>query len=162
MKSKFLIVFLFFFAFASFAPAQTKKARKLFDLSTFDCEELKIRSYDFAYEINKASRSKGYVIVYEGKDQKSVYDKNGKFEKYKYIFPLRGQLNQRIQGIRGMLNFIKAPLEQIKIVNGGLREKFAIEYWIVPNGGKSPRPMPTLNTMKYRKGKIHKFIYLDC
>ncbi len=159
--TKLFFMFLCFSIFALQSFAQSKETRKFASLTTLECEGLKSLSYGFRNEINDSKNSKGYVIVYEGRKETPVY-KNGSFEKYQYLLPLRGELNQQIRLIRGMFNFMEIPQGKIKILNGGFREKFTIEFWINPNGAKSPKPTPTLKQMKYRRGKLYRFVYFNC
>ncbi len=161
MKIKLLLCLLCFFSFTTSSLAQIKVAQKINQIAQFDCEELKVISSNFSDEINKFVGSKGYIIVYEGKNRTRVYDKNGKFQRYKYFSPPHGQLNARIQGIRRMLHMVGAQRERFRIIKGGFRNKFDIEFWIVPNGAKPPKITPTLKKMNY-KGSFQRFLYMDC
>lgn len=162
MMTKLLLCFLCFSAFAVSSFAQTIEAQKIEELTEFDCEALKLRSFNLVTAMEKTPYSKGYLIVYEGNDEKVLFDKNGN-KTSKQILPRFGELNYRIKAIRSMLKFLDAPFEKIKIINGGLRKNFMAEFWFVPNGAEQPKPMPTLKKMKYRKGKPpKKFTYWDC
>ena len=161
MKIKLLLCLLCFFSFAASSLAQIKVAQKINQTAQFDCEELKVISSNISEKINKVIGSQVYIIVYEGKNRRPVYDKNGKFQRYKYFSPPYGQLNARIEGIRRMLHIVGAQRERFRIIKGGFRDKFDIEFWIVPNGAKLPKITPTLKKMNY-KGKFQHFLYMDC
>lgn len=37
------------------------------------------------------------------------------------------------------------PLDRMRVIDGGYREQPAYELWLVPEGGESPRPTPTID-----------------
>jgi len=161
MKIKLLLYLLCLLSFATSSLAQIKVSQKINQTSQFDCEELKVISSNFKDEINKVVGSKGYIVIYDGKNRTPVYDKNGKFQRFKYSLPAYGLLNARIQGIRRMLHIVGAQRKRFRIIKGGFRDKFDIEFWIVPNGAKPPKITPTLKKINY-KGKTLRFLYMDC
>jgi hypothetical protein len=162
MKIKFLLCLLCLFAFALSSFAQTNEPRKIEELTEFDCEALKIRTFNLVTEIEKTPYSMGYLIVYEGNDEIDVFDKGGN-KSTKQILPRFGELNYRIKAIRAMVKFMNGSFEKIKIINGGFRKNFAVDFWFVPKGAEQPKPTPTLKKMKYRKGNPpKKFSYWDC
>jgi hypothetical protein len=52
-----------------------------------------------------------------------------------------------------MINFRRFPKEKVLFISGGFRENHTVELWVVPNGANPPKATPTLESMKYRKGK---------
>jgi hypothetical protein len=51
--------------------------------------------------------------------------------------------------------------KRIVVINGGYREEWTAELWIVPKGATPPNPSPTLaaKDIRFRKGKIPKDAY---
>lgn len=128
---------------------------KLFDeTGNLSCEVFLANLDIFASEVNKAdTNSVGYIISYEGKYQKSVYDKNRKFMKYQYVLPMFGESNERTYTMMNyIINFRGFPKEKLVFVNGGFRENYTVQFWVVPKLEKPPKIEPTLKNIKYRKG----------
>ncbi|MCB1024121.1 MAG: hypothetical protein KDB79_07020, partial [Acidobacteria bacterium] len=107
----------------------------------------------FANEIRNGNNSQfGYVVVYEGKHDRYVYDRrsNGTL---KTFLPVEGEANRYGETVRNYLQKNRGiSKNDLMIVSGGFREKFSTELWIVPRGGKIPKATPTKDTMKYRRG----------
>jgi hypothetical protein len=51
--------------------------------------------------------------------------------------------------------------KRIVFVNGGYRESWEVELWLVPKGSNPPAPTPTVKPqdIKFRRGKIKKRDY---
>ncbi len=100
----------------------------------------------FALGLQNKPTAKGYIIYYGGK----AYDF---YESPKSRLPRRNEAEFRAESIKRYLRF---DSERNVIVNGGYREKFTFEFWIVPDGAELPNPTPTVKAteIKFRKGKI--------
>jgi len=61
--------------------------------------------------------------------------------------------------MQDIIAFYKFPMEKWLFINGGFRENFEVEFWLIPNGAAFPKPTATLETMTYRKGAPRK---TDC
>ena len=96
--------------------------------------------------------SKIYVFVYEGKVSQPIY-KESKLVGYKSLLPQYGLAKARIESMKKYLARKKVPVENYVFVNDGFREDFGVEIWMVPSDAKQPKPTPTLEKIKYRKGK---------
>ncbi len=148
---KFLPIIIFCLLTAT-VFSQTEEARKIDEFGDTNCEDYLARAD--AMEITQANNpnSKIYIFVYEGKLKKSIYEK-GKDVHYRWVFPQFGLANETIKTIKSRLIWRKVPIKNYVFVNGGFRENFTVELWLAPNGAESPKPTPTLEKMKYRKGK---------
>ena len=146
--SNFLIIFSFAFTVSS----QTKEARKIDELINYHCDDMLARLDNLASQIMKESNAKGFLIVYEGKYSLNVNNK-GKNE-LKIFLPRFGESSLRTQIMQNhLLNFRNLPKEKFLFISGGFRESHTVELWIVPTGANPPKPTPTLENIKYRKGK---------
>ena len=58
-----------------------------------------------------------------------------------------------IYTMKTRIKFRRFDEKRIVFIEGGFREKFTIELWVVPDGKLPPTSTPTLTKMKYRKGK---------
>lgn len=139
---------------------QENAARKIDVFINATCEEYLARA-DAMYSVQTNNpNSKIYVFVYEGKQNKPVY-KNGNTTS-KSVLPPIGLATAVIQSMKARIQIRKFPLENYVFVNGGFREDFTVETWLVPPGAEPPKPTPTLKKMKYRKGKSKGFCLGCC
>ncbi|MDQ4122529.1 MAG: hypothetical protein M3209_13915 [Acidobacteriota bacterium] len=155
------VVFVFLLAFfVSPVFSQTKEAEKFDTLTTSLCCEALWTKLDFyLVELQKQPLSTGYLIFYEGK----IGGCSGLPKK----LPKRGAAENRARIIRNYL--VKArgidPLRLI-IINGGGREEWTAELWIVRQGAKEPTPTPTIDSkdIKFKKGKLRvkDYEFPDC
>jgi hypothetical protein len=70
--------------------------------------------------------------------------------------PKRGEAAVRAARLRNYLvNRRGIPADQILLIDGGFRNEFYVQIWIVPPGAELPRPNPTITIeqIKFRKGK---------
>jgi hypothetical protein len=150
-----------FFAFLVTASAQ--EAEKLDSFGEVPCEELRGRLDNFLVHLRNEPSAKGFVIVYEGKYSRPVYKRNQQPE-YKDFLPAVGEAKYRRQVMASHFRYRKFSVDgtsiadRISIVDGGFRENFTAEFWIVPSGTEPPKPTPTLDKIKYRKGKPAKIV----
>jgi hypothetical protein len=174
MKKQFLI-FLFLLSLAASVSAQTKEARKIDEFGFKQCGEFNARVDVILQTYINDSDSKIYVIYYEEKSH-NVLKKTKTGEKIAQENPRRGNALNRAKEIvlyaearkNDYLKYIKesgnnstispkikSAVENIVLIDGGYREEFIQEIWIVPNGAKAPIPTPTLQEkdIKFAKGK---------
>ena len=153
MKKQFLI-FLLLLSFVGSVSAQIKEAQKIGEFDAVGCDDLRQRLDLLAMEVNKLPKSKGYNIVYEGKNIKYKLDRNGNMRPTKEtILPVFAQsaINTQLM-MRHLLGFRNLPKESFLFISGGYRELYTVELWLVPDG-TILKPMPNLTKMNYRKGK---------
>jgi len=164
MKSKILALICCVFVFAFDVSAQAEGAREKEEATTmkeeatmtdifgtFSCEDIKTRLENFHVILTEEPKLRGVIILYEGKQAKYIYNREGK-SAIRYIPPSFGESAFLTQEMQEILIFKKLPIENFLFIDGGFRENFEVEFWIVPNGAKMPKPTPTLETIKYRKG----------
>ncbi|MDQ3635995.1 MAG: hypothetical protein M3405_16050 [Acidobacteriota bacterium] len=95
----------------------------------------------------------GYVIIYDGKYAYRPYNLNEKIPLKTYL-PFFGETNYRTHQIMRHFTLRAFPSNRILFINGGIKEIYQINLWIISKGATPPKPMPTLDKMAYRKGKI--------
>ena len=155
---KFLSSFVFFALLAINIFAQAKEARRIDEFGVIPCGDFRSRLDNFLAKLQNESKSKGFVIVYEGKYSYQIYDQYP-LTKLKTYLPAFGESNYRTQVMMNHFKFRSFPSDKYLFISGGFRENHAVELWIVPNGATSPKPTPTLDKINYRKGKP---IKIDC
>lgn len=154
INMKYLILTLFLcLAFA--APAYSLEARKIDEFNSVTCDDLRSRLDNLAIEIAQFPKSKGYIIVYDGKYIKYKVNSKGYFEPTKQtILPIFGQSTHDIRFmIEHLLGLRQYPKENFLFISGGYRELYTVELWLVPQGAIL-KPTPTLTNMRYRKAKL--------
>lgn len=146
MKKTFatLIFCFFFFAISAFA----QEARKIDEFGNESCDNFRNLLDIFFAELKDSKDAKGYIFVYEGKLLVPLYNKENRT-----IYPQRGEAEAEIKLIRQHILFRDFDKSRIVLINGGIRERYTVELWIVPNNSTPPKSAPTLKKMKYRKGK---------
>jgi hypothetical protein len=161
MKKSFpILIFCFFFFAISVFPQEVQKFN---EFGNVPCEYLRSSLDIFFKELKDTEDAKGYIIVYEGKLLIPWYNKENKT-----IYPQRGEANAVIKFIKDHLklrSYDKTSFRnsydknRVIIVNGGFRQEYSVEFWIVPYNAKSFKPAPTLKKMRYRKGRAKRY---DC
>lgn len=151
MKNKILILAILIIAFSTIGFGQ--EAIKIDEFGSPNCEDLMARLDALAIEIqNTDGTSYGFVVIYEGKYERYVYDKKSDAT-LKTFLPMIGEANLLGETIRKYLVESRGISKtQLMIVSGGFREKHTVELWLVSRSGKAPEITPTLDTIKYRKG----------
>ncbi len=143
-KIPIFIFIIWLFSVSVFA----QRAEKVDEFYSFaQCDDYISRLDNFAVHLQNNPKSAGVAIFYEGK--------------YWNRLPIFGEVQNRIQKVRLHYKYRKFENRSILYINGGFRESAIIELWIVPKGAKFPKPTPTLNIMKYRKGVLDKSICGD-
>lgn len=136
-----LLLSLFSYVFA-------QEARKVVEFGNRSCDDLTIGMIDFFDEVTSVKDSKGYIIVYNGKVLRPLYNQQNKT-----VYPHRNEAKAEIENIKTRIKFYYFDKNRIVFIDGGFREKFTVELWLVPSSASIPKATPTLKTMKYRKGK---------
>jgi hypothetical protein len=155
MKVKFQLIFLILIALTFSISAQTKEAQIFADFNEYTCDEVIVRLQDFKVALVGEPKSKGYIIVYDGKHQEYLGEK----KEFRYRLPIKGEATALLNTIKKRWGFLGYPLEDITVVFGGFREVRQIQFWIVPPNATFPKPKPTLERIKYRKGKPQDICY---
>lgn len=148
-----LSIFLFLLLFVFSISAQEKEARKFEEMdSTASCEIQWLVADNLFTQLQNDPLSTAFIIYYEGNHLVSTY-KKGKLINTKSFLPRYGDANSRIQVFRDYIKLRRYDRDRILFINGGYRKEFTVEFWIVPKSADLPKPTPTLDRIKYRKGK---------
>lgn len=148
----FLFLLTLVVSAAAQKPAESRKFEKID--SADGCEYQRSVVDNFFIQLQNNPEFTGFIIYYEGKYVAENY--NDKVKKTKYVLPRYGEANSRIQIIRDHIRLRRFDRDRILFINGGYREEFKIEFWLVPDGAELPKPTPTLDKIQYRKGKVPK------
>jgi len=146
MKSGIIVAVIMLVALVVRMSAQSAETKKIDEFEDFGCEEVKARTENLYLQLIKTAGSHGYIIVYEGKIRFS-------WPREHYLLPHIGEANSRIRAIKTYIDFLKISKFPVTILFGGYREHLEAEYFLVPPGGTTPTPLPTLKRIKHRKGR---------
>lgn len=146
-----LLIFIFSFVFFLNISAQIDQARKIDEVENTNCDDYRARMDMLLTEVSNSPDSKGYVFIYEGKLKTFAYDKNGKSKGIEYISPEVGRAKEIIHYFKNHLSFRNYSANKIVFIEAGFREKYIIEFWIVPAKADLPKPSPDLKKIKQRK-----------
>ena len=126
-------------------------SRKFDQFSDINCEDEMARLDQFALQLEVEPSVQGYVIFYGGRLYHGRLARHGESE------ARAGRIKEYLLENR------RIDPKRIVMVNGGYREGWSAELWIVPTGAQVPTPTTTLKTkdIKFRRGKIRKSEY-DC
>ncbi len=108
---------------------------------------------DFAGEILKTSESKGYIIYY-----------GGRTNPYGNKPPQRNESKVRMKDFMEDNRVSMRLGGNVKLIDGGYRENYTAQFWVVPKGAQLPIPTPTIKPeeIKFRKGKYRRNYIPDC
>lgn len=132
---------LVFAAATNFVTAQeSRSAIKYEELGDMPTDDLLARIDYFLLKANEYPKSKVCIIGYNDKETP-----RGNFLKKFY-----GEKDYMVNR-RGVI-----PSDLI-VIDGGYREKYWVEHWIVPNGAELPTPTPTVQSPKFEKNEAYLF-----
>jgi hypothetical protein len=156
MKKLFSAMTLFALMTGSTALAQTSNGAKELDkFGSICCEDEMARLDNFAVHLQQEPEAQGYIIFYEGRRYSSCYNRRARI-------PRRGEAVARAARLKPYLTDRRGlDAKRVIIINGGYRQEWEAELWIVPKGAEPPKPTPTLEMkdVKFRKGRIGKREY---
>jgi hypothetical protein len=136
--------------------AQTSNGTREFDkFGNICCEDEMARLDNFAVQLQNQPGAKGYIIFYEGRRYSSCYDR-------RLRAPRSGEAQARAARMKPYLTDRRGvDPKRVKVIDGGYREEWTAELWIIPQGAEPPKPTSTLKAknIKFRRGRIPKRDY---
>ena len=119
--------------------------RKFDEFKDINCEDEMARLDTFALSLRDIPSAKGVVVFYGGR-------------RFRGRLPKRGDAAARAARLNSYLTQRRGiPKEQVIVIDGGYREEWMTELWIVPAAATLPSPTPSVPAGKitFRKGKAH-------
>jgi hypothetical protein len=139
------------------AGTATPEARKFDEFGDVGCEDEKARLDNFANELQNNPDVQGYIVFYGGKRHLSPTAHNSR-----PALPRRGEAEARAGRLRPYMSDTRGvDANRIVVINGGYRDRWAAELWVVPKGANPPAPTPTVKPgeIRFRRGRIKKRDY---
>lgn len=152
----YLFIFLLSLSFILSVSAQDKKAELLDEFPTLGCEFLLMHADGYAQLLNENPNTKLYIIYYEGKHHKEIYNKKEKKSETVLVAPRRSEARNKTEAITLYLTkYRKISPDRFTLVDGGFDTEYHVQVWLVPNGVSPPKPSPFEKdvNIKFRKGK---------
>jgi len=153
---RFSILFALLLFIGASVLAQSKEPRKVNEFGWIPCEQLRHILDEFLAELQSSPDSLGYAYVYEGKSSMRSYGKRG--SRLETFLPAVGEAAYRTNIFRRHFAFRRFDPGRYLFIDGGYRENFSVELWIVPIGVRPPATTPTLDEMKFRRGKPEQIV----
>jgi hypothetical protein len=128
--------------------AQTTSAspepRKIDEFGVINCEYEMARLDNFLIALQNEPPAMGYIIYYEGRRYGTKRPRVAEAE------TRAARMKPYLIDQRGL-----SP-ERLVMINGGFRESWTAELWIVPGGATAPVATPTLRRrdIKFRRGRV--------
>ena len=130
-------------AFCVSGSTSFQDASKFDEFGDVNCEAEMAHLDNFAVTLQSGPANKGVIIYYGGR-------------RLKGRLPMRREAAARAARIRQYLVQRRGiPTNRVLMIDGGYREAWSAELWVVPSGAGMPAPHPTIpiGKIKFRKGK---------
>jgi hypothetical protein len=127
--------------------SQSDVARKSDEYGDLNTDDEAARLDAFAEELRQHSNLRGYLVGYNQPRK------------------LRGSYLRRIYGDQHYLSWARGiEPNRVVVIDGGYRDKYRIELWLVPEGASPPPPAPTISQSQISDATSYKFDLecLDC
>lgn len=123
-------------------------SRKIDSFGAIDCEDEMARLDNFAIELQNAPDAQGYIFVYGGRrDTKrdEVQIRGSRMKRY--LVENRG-----------------VSAHRVRLLNGGYRENFTVELWLVPRDDSAPTATPTVKKrdVRFKRGRMDRYREPGC
>ncbi len=136
------------------AWSQTENVARLVDeYGVTNCDDYRGRIDILLIDLQKNPDSRGAIIVYDGNLELPKYDKQGRQVGLKSIRSEVGLARELLRFYKNHLLFRYFPMDRVDLRYGGFRQNFTTALWSFPKEADSPKPTPTLLTVRQRKKK---------
>lgn len=145
------VIAILSFVVCAHVAASPTRDRKFDEFGDVPCEDEWARLDGFAVALENDRRAKGYIIFYGGRRHRNPYRRNSR-----PLLPRRGEADARAGRLKPYLVSHRGiASERVVLINGGYREDWTAELWIVPDGAAPPAAVPTVapEEIKFRKGR---------
>jgi len=163
MLSAISLLVLLSLTSSEFGSQAVVAPKKIDEFKDICCEDEEARLDYFAIELQHNPSAQGVIIFYGGQLYRSCWYGGPRYGERR---PRYGEAEARAARLKPYLtNSRHLDPERIVVVNGGFRESWMAELWLVPTGAKTPVPTPTLDRkdIRYRRGKVaRREFHLQC
>jgi len=158
MQTLFLLAALAFNFNGSDPISIQRETAKFDEFGDVCCGEEKARLDNFAVALQNVPEARGFIVFYGGRRQSYPFCHSSRKR-----LPRRGEAQARAERLKPYLLHGWSTLDprRVVVIDGGYRETWSAELWIMPKGGTAPKPTPTvrIENMRFRRGKVRKGDY---
>ncbi len=144
--------------YAHAAAPPTEIFAQMFDeFGDVCCDDEKARLDNFTIQLQNHPEAQGYIVYYGGRRHIYPYCHSSRMR-----IPRRGEAEARAARLKPYIVATRGlDPKRIVVLNGGYRETWMAELWIVPKGANPPSPTTTVQPqeIKLRRGKVKKRDY---
>jgi hypothetical protein len=129
----------------SLAGASSQHPRKFDEFGDINCEDEMARLDNFAIQLQNEPATRGIMIFYGGR-------------RFRGRLPKQGEAAARAARIKPYLVERRGvSSERVIVIDGGYREEFQVDLWVIPAGVTPPEPNSTISArdIKFQKGKAN-------
>jgi hypothetical protein len=127
----------------SLAGATSQQPRKFDEFGDINCEDEMARLDNFAIQLQNEPATKGIMIFYGGR-------------RFRGRLPRQGEAAARAARMKPYLVQRRGiSAERVIVIDGGYREEFQVDLWVIPANMTPPEPDSTVpaRDIKFQKGK---------
>ena len=140
------------------AATTADSSRRVDEFGDVCCDDEKARLDNFAIELQKEPHAAGYIVFYGGR-----LHSDPPCQRSRLRLPRRREAEARAWRLKHYLVDTRGVAhERIVVIDGGYRERWTAELWIVPGGATPPSPSPTVKReeIRFRKGRAVRRDYI--
>lgn len=134
------------------AARDSPVSARLFDrFGNTCCDDEKARLDNAAIELQNTPGATLYIIYYGGRLHRHPWCHSPQTR-----LPRRGEADARAARLKPyIVNTRGIAVGRVITINGGYREAWEADVWIVPKGAVAPRPTPTVDPkeIRFRRGR---------
>jgi hypothetical protein len=145
-----LLVFILTVSGTTFLARGQHPTAKFDHFGDICCEDEKARLDNFVVALQNEPNATGYIVYYGGRHLQTCGSKRTRR-------PLLGEAQARAARLKPYVANAWRGFDpkRVVVINGGYRESWEAELWIVPPGQQPPSATPTLkpSAIKFRRGR---------
>ena len=114
------------------------------DFGDINCEDEWARLDNFAIQLQRSPHARGYIVFYGGR-------------LFRGRLPKRGEAAARAARMKPYLVKVRGiPSKRVIVVDGGYKDSWTAELWIVSPGASAPVPVSLIpkSRIKFGKGRV--------
>ena len=129
----------------SLSGATSDQLRQFDEFGDLNCEDEYARLDNLALQLQNEPNAKAVIVFYGGR-------------RFRGRLPKRDEAASRAARLKPYLVQRRGiPAERVQVIDGGYKEEFQIQLWVIPIEVQMPLPDPTIQAkgIKFQKGKAN-------
>ena len=145
LMNRFKAVAIFLVLAFGMTGFASDKLRKFDEFGDINCEDEYARLDNLALQLRNEPNAKAVIVFYGGR-------------RFRGRLPKRDEAASRAARLKPYLVQRRGiPAERVQVIDGGYKEEFQIQLWVIPIEVQMPLPDPTIQAkgIKFQKGKAN-------